>query len=203
MRSPRRTGVLAPITREWLFALLLLSPCLLFTCLFALYPIARSLHLSMHRMILSVPGSGTAFVGLQNFIDLAADPEAAEALWHTIIFVTVSTFLEVLLGLGIALVINRRFRGRGIVRASVLVPWAIPTAVASQLWRFIFSDQYGLLNLAIFGSDIGSYRAWLAEPSAAFTAVIAADVWKTSSFAALLILAGLQIIPDELYEAAA
>jgi len=88
------------------------------------------------------------------------------------------------------------------VRAAILVPWAIPTVVSSQMWRFIFNDQYGLLNYILYGSDTSSYNAWLAHPVYAFSAIVAADVWKTSSFAALLILAGLQVIPDELYEAA-
>jgi multiple sugar transport system permease protein len=106
------------------------------------------------------------------------------------------------LGLVIALVINHSFRGRGWVRAAVLIPWAIPTVVASQMWRFINNDQYGVLNYLLFGSDIGAYRAWLAGPGFAMAAVIGADVWKTSAFAALIILAGLQTIPDELHEAA-
>jgi multiple sugar transport system permease protein len=102
----------------------------------------------------------------------------------------------------IALVINRHFKGRGIVRAAILIPWAIPTVVSSQMWRFIFNDKYGLLNYALYGSDTIAYSAWMANPATAFAAIIIADVWKTSSFAGILILAGLQVIPDELYEAA-
>jgi multiple sugar transport system permease protein len=102
----------------------------------------------------------------------------------------------------IALVLNKHFKGRGMVRAAILVPWAIPTVVSSQMWRFIFNDNYGLMNFMLFGSDTSAYTAWLANPTSAFAAIIIADVWKTSSFAGLLILAGLQIIPDELYEAA-
>ncbi len=94
------------------------------------------------------------------------------------------------------------FKGRGLVRAAILVPWAIPTVVSSQMWRFIFNDNYGLLNFILFGTDTSTYAAWLADPATAFAAIVVADVWKTSSFAGLLILAGLQIIPDELYEAA-
>jgi multiple sugar transport system permease protein len=121
---------------------------------------------------------------------------------NTLIFVFSSTLLELCFGLGIALVINRSFRGRGAVRAAVLVPWAIPTVVSSQLWRYIFNDRYGLLNFALFGTDTSNYVAWLADPTTAFIAIVVADVWKTSAFAALLILAGLQTIPDDLYEAA-
>jgi len=106
------------------------------------------------------------------------------------------------LGLGIALVIHEHFKGRGWVRAAVLIPWAIPTVVASQMWRFIFNDQYGLANLLLFGDHVANYLPWLAHPGFAFSAIVLADVWKTSSFAALLLLAGLQIIPEDTYDAA-
>jgi multiple sugar transport system permease protein len=121
---------------------------------------------------------------------------------NTFIFVFSTTFFEILFGLGMALIINRSFRGRGLVRAAVLIPWAIPTVVSSQMWRFIYNDKYGLLNYLLFGTAESKYRAWLADPLFAFIGVIVADIWKASSFAALLILAGLQTIPDDLYEAA-
>jgi multiple sugar transport system permease protein len=130
------------------------------------------------------------------------DEIAIQALINTCIFVMVTTLSELFFGLIIALVINRYFLGRGIVRAAVLIPWAIPTVVASQMWRFIFNDNYGLLNYALFGSDTGLYKAWLAEPFFAFASIVVADIWKTSSFAALIILAGLQTIPDEIHDAA-
>jgi multiple sugar transport system permease protein len=120
----------------------------------------------------------------------------------TLLFVGVSATLEVLVGAGMALLLNESFRGRGLVRAAVLVPWAIPTVVSSQMWRYIFNDRYGLFNFLVFGRDTSRYIAPLAEPWLARAAIIFADVWKTSSFAALIILAGLQTIPDELYEAA-
>ncbi len=101
-----------------------------------------------------------------------------------------------------ALVLNESFRGRGWLRAVVLVPWAIPTVVASQMWRFIFNDRYGLFNFLLFGDATDRYWAPLAEPGLALMSIMVADIWKTSSFAALIILAGLQGIPGELYEAA-
>ncbi|MCH8041331.1 MAG: sugar ABC transporter permease, partial [Nitrospinae bacterium] len=129
-------------------------------------------------------------------------PVAAQAFMVTFGFVFLSTILELILGLGIALVIHEQFKGRGWVRAAVLIPWAIPTVVASQMWRFIFNDQYGLANLLLFGDRVSDYIPWLAFPESAFLAIVLADVWKTSSFAALLLLAGLQVIPDEIYDAA-
>jgi multiple sugar transport system permease protein len=193
---------LSLIARERIFGSSLLIPCLLFVAIFAFYPILYSFYLSLHRIILSLPALGEPFIGLGNYEDLLHDKIVLHALRNTFLFVSVSTFFEILVGLGIALIINRQFRGRGFVRAAILVPWAIPTVVSSQLWRFIFNDRYGLMNYFLFGTDTISYKAWLADPFFAFTAIIAADVWKTSSFAALLILAGLQTIPDELYEAA-
>jgi len=188
--------------KERLFAVTLIVPCFLFVSVFAFYPILYSFYLSLHRIILSLPGLEQLFIGLENYEQLLNDPFAMQSLINTIIFVFVSTFFEILFGLAIALVINRYFRGRGIVRAAVLIPWAIPTVVASQMWRFIFNDNYGLLNFSLFGADTALYRAWLADPLFAFAAIVIADVWKTSSFSALIILAGLQIIPDEIYEAA-
>lgn len=189
-------------TRERIFAATLIAPCLFFVGLFAFYPIGYSIYLSLHRIILSLPALGQPFVGLANYRALLEDPVALHSLTNTFLFVFASTFLELGFGLVIALVLHRSFRGRGWVRAAVLVPWAIPTVVSSQMWRYIFNDNYGLLNLLLFGSHVSSYRAWLAEPRFAFSAIVAADVWKASSFAGLLILAGLQTIPEDLYEAA-
>ncbi len=188
--------------RENTFAIVLILPAFLFVMIFAFYPILYSFYLSFHRIILSLPQLGQKFIGFQNYIDLFHDRIALHSMTNTLLFVFISTFFEIVFGLIIALVIHRHFRGRGLVRAAVLVPWAIPTVVASQMWRFIFNDKYGLINFIFFGSNEARYQAWLASPFSAFMAIIVADVWKTSSFAALIILAGLQMIPDELYEAA-
>jgi multiple sugar transport system permease protein len=190
------------LKRERLFAWGLLAPCLFMVALFAFYPIAQSIILSLHQIILSLPQLGDPFVGLANFVQLAKDPEALRAILNTGLFVLASTLLELALGLVMALVMNQAIKGRSLLRAALLVPWAIPTVVTSQMWRFIMSDNYGLLNLALFGNDVAAYQAWLADPFWALVAIILADVWKTSSFAALILLAGLQTIPDEHYEAA-
>lgn len=190
------------ITRERFFGAGLLIPTLVFVIFFAFYPILHSVYLSMHRIFLSLPGLGQEFVWFDNYIELFHDRVALHSIINTFLFVAFSTAFEIALGIVIAITIHERFRGRGLVRAAVLVPWAIPTAVASQMWRFIFNDKYGLINFILYGNNISSYTAWLAEPLYAFSAIVVADVWKTSSFAALLILAGLQTIPDELYEAA-
>lgn len=187
---------------EVLTGYLFLVPLVMILLLFSVYPVAYSAVLSLHRIVLSLPGLGERFVGLDNFVEFFGDPVARNSLWITFIFVGTSTALEIMLGLFIALTINESFRSRSFVRAAILVPWAIPTVIASQMWRFAFNDQYGVVNLLFFGSHVTLYEAWLASPFWALSAIIIADVWKTSSFAALIILAGLQSIPDELYEAA-
>ena len=188
--------------RERLFALYLMTPCFLLVLVFAFFPIGYSFYLSMHRIILSMPGLGQVFVGIENYVKFLHDPVALQATVNTLAFVLISTFFELGFGLVIALIIHQKFKGRGLARAAILVPWAIPTVVSSQMWRFIFNDNYGLLNLILYGTATADYRAWLADPLFAFLAIIAADVWKTSSFAGLLILAGLQTIPEDLYESA-
>ena len=196
-RSARLT-----MSRERLAAWSMVAPALLLTVTFALYPVADSFWLSLHHIFIGLPQLGSQFVGLDNYLALLHDPVARQALLVTLGFVLLSTVLELACGLMIALVIHEQFRGRGLVRAAILIPWAIPTVVASQLWRYIFNDQYGFANLLLFGDRVTDYNPWLAYPTIAFGIVVLADVWKTSSFAALLILAGLQLIPDDLYDAA-
>ena len=190
MRSSRR------------IAFLFLLPSFLFVALFSIFPIIESFRLSFYRLILTLPWLGQKTVGWENYVDLWNDPVAIQSLNTTLLFIGATIPLELLFGLVIALVLNDNFRGRGLLRAVVLVPWAIPTVVSSQMWRFIFNDRYGLVNFVLFGSDASRYLAPLADPTSALIAIIAAEIWKTTPFAALIILAGLQAIPDDLYEAA-
>ncbi len=190
------------LRRDRLAAWVMVVPALLLTLAFALYPVAQSLMSSLRRRFLGVPALGDTFVGLENFRLLAQDPVAHDAFARTLGFVLLSTVLEVALGVAIALVLHEQFRGRGWVRAAALIPWAIPTVVASQMWRYIFNDQYGFANLLLYRDQVARYEPWLASPAWAFAIIIFADVWKTASFAGLLVLAGLQVIPDELYDAA-
>ena len=177
---------------------LLVGPALGILALFAFYPIVGSFWLSLHRIVLSLPGVGEPFVGLANYAELAQGSVFWRSVGVTLLFVGVSTALEVALGLGLALCLHASFRGRGLARAIALVPWAIPTVVASQMWRFLLNDRFGPVAYYLFGGG-----APLAEAGSALASIIAADVWKTTSFVALIVLAGLQAIPDDLYEAAA
>ena len=183
-------------------ALFFLLPSLVFVGLFSIFPIFESFRLSFYRLILTLPWLGQRIVGLENYRDLLSDPVARDAIGTTLIFIAVTIPFELLFGLGIALVLNHGFRGRGLLRAVVLIPWAVPTVVSSQMWRFIFNDRYGLVNFLLFGADTARYIAPLADPYLAMISIMAAEIWKTTPFAALIILAGLQGISDDLYEAA-
>jgi len=183
-------------------ALLFLLPSLVFVGLFTLYPVFESFRLSFYRLILTLPWLGEKMVGWENYTDLWTDPVAIHSLQTTLIFVALTVPSELLLGLGMALVTNEVFRGRGLLRAVVLIPWAIPTVVSAQMWRFIFNDRYGLFNFVLLGGDASRYFAPLADPTLALLAISVAEIWKSAPFAALILLAGLQAIPEELYEAA-
>ncbi|QXJ39947.1 Trehalose transport system permease protein SugA [Parageobacillus caldoxylosilyticus] len=189
--------------REARLGWLMVAPALLAVAAVALYPIVHTFWLSLHTVKLTEPGLGRPFVGLQNYINLLTDNRTLNALWNTIIFTVSSVSLEFVFGLAIALLIHRNFFGRGIVRAAVLVPWAIPTVVSAMMWKFMYNDQYGVINdiLKKLGI-ISEYKAWLGDASWALISLIVTDVWKTTPFMALLLLAGLQLIPEELYESA-
>lgn len=174
MRSPR-------------LAWLLVTPALAVTAAVALFPLGWTFWESLHQHDLRLPWLGRPFVGLANYAELLGDGRFWGAMLHTAFFTAVSVALELGLGLFLALALNRAFRGRGLVRAAVLVPWSIPTVVAALLWRFLFDTQ----------------AAWLVHAATAWVPVILADVWKTTPFVALLLLAGLQNIDSALDEAAA
>lgn len=177
---------------------LLVLPAFAVLIVFSYAPIAGSLWLSLHRVVLALPAAGEAFVGLDNYRALAASPVVAESLAITLTFVAFTTALEIVLGLGLALCLHARYRGRAVVRAAALLPWAVPTVIASQMGRFLFNDRYGPVSFYLFGGG-----APLADPTSALAAVIVTDVWKTTPFAALILLAGLQSIPSDVDEAAA
>jgi len=143
------------------------------------------------------------FTGFDNYVRLALDGRFWNSIWNTAVFTVISLIFELLLGLGIALTLNQAFRGRGFVRTSAILPWALPTALIALAWRWIFNDQFGVWNdmLINWFHIIQEPISWLGDPVWAMVAVIAADVWKTTSFVSILLLAGLQSIPQDLYEA--
>lgn len=189
--------------REERLAWYMASPALLVIAAIALFPLLWVIWESFHAHDLRTPWLGRPFVGLENYSTALTDGRFWGALLHTAIFTLGSVSLEILFGLLLALVLNRAFRGRGVVRAAVLVPWAIPTVVAALLWRFLFDNQAGVANAIAGGLGlIEEPFIWFLDATAAWVPVILADVWKTTPFVALLLLAGLQGIDESLYESA-
>ncbi|QAT81751.1 putative sugar ABC transporter permease [Corallococcus coralloides] len=182
--------------RERRQAYLLVAPAVLVLAVVALYPVLAAIWLSLHRFIL-VFGE-RRFTGLENYVYLMGDARFWSALGNTAYFTAVAVTVELLLAVPLALLLNRAFPGRGLLRASVLVPWAIPTVVSARLWAWMFNPDYGLINRLLGGAEIN----WLGAPGYALHAAILVDVWKTTPFVALLVLAGLQGIPEDLYKAA-
>ncbi|AWR86141.1 carbohydrate ABC transporter permease [Meiothermus taiwanensis] len=188
--------------RQTRLAWLLVLPTLLVVAFVAGYPLAQVFYYSFHRADISFV-EPTEFVGLKNYIFLLQDPDFRGALWNTLRFTVVSVFLETVLGLAIALVIHSNFRGRGIVRAAILIPWAIPTVVSAKMWQWMLNDIYGVINVILVNTGLVANKiAFLANPNTVLWAMVAVDVWKTTPFMALLLLAGLQLIPSDIYEAA-
>jgi ABC-type sugar transport system permease subunit len=190
--------------KERRLAWILVAPALACILLVALFPLGWTVWESLHQHDLRMPWLGKPFVGLGNYAAIARDGRFWGALGHTTFFAVVSIVLELALGLALALAMNRTFRGRGLVRAAVLLPWAIPTVVAALLARFMFQSPGGIVNALLLRAGLVQEPVvWLAGAHAAWVPLILADVWKTTPFVALLLLAGLQTIDRELYEAAA
>ncbi|HKU60562.1 MAG TPA: sugar ABC transporter permease [Gemmatimonadales bacterium] len=169
--------------------------------LIALFPLAWTVWESLHLHDLRMPWLGRPFIGLDNYIEALGDQRFREALVHTLLFTVASVTLELTLGCVLALAMNRAFRGRGLVRAAILVPWAIPTVVAALIWRFMFDGDSGIVNAALASLGVDP-PIWFVDRLAAWVPVVLGDVWKETPFVALLLLAGLQGIDASLYEAA-
>src|SRR5947208_3134113 len=182
---------------------LLLLPALAVVAFVAIYPLGKTVYYSITNQEFLAGIEPTKWVGLQNYKDLWHDTIFRHAIWTTIKFTLITVGFELVLGMIIALVVNSSFKGRGAMRAVMLVPWAIPTVVAAQMWRWMLDDTFGVVNDAGVRLHILSHsHAWISDPSTSLASVCAVDIWKTTPFVALLLLAGLQVIPKDLYEAA-
>jgi multiple sugar transport system permease protein len=182
--------------------LLLLAPALAITAVIVLLPAAQTVWMSFHDFVLFRPKS-RPFVGLDNYAKAFADPVFWEGLRASVIWVAVAVGLQFLVGLGTALLLNRVFWWRGIARALVVVPWALPSVIIGLIWTWMLDFNLGLINeLGLRLGLLGDPVAWLSQPGTAFAAVILAVVWQGFPFFAVTLLAGLQAIPAELYEAA-
>ena len=184
------------------FGISLAIPAFLAVFILVFIPFVNSLWLSFQRYDLARP-QNNAFIGLGNYINLLSDPRFLGSLKASAIFSLVSVALELVLGIGIALVLNKKFVGQGFVRGLIILPWAMPAVVNAAMWKWIFNADYGALNALVTQLGIvQEYQIWLANPVAAMALLILANVWKETAFTAILVLAALQGIPDVYYESA-
>jgi trehalose/maltose transport system permease protein len=176
----------------------MILPALIIVFVVAFYPVLYGIVLSFTDSTVIAFGS---FVGLENYVEMFQNPDFLEGLSNTLIFTVVSVGLEFAIGLAIALAINQAFRGRGLVRAAVLVPWAFPTVISAAMWRLMFQNQVGIIQYVANAVGLIS-EPILSDRTLLLIAAIVVDTWKTTPFMALLLLAGLQVIPGDVYEAA-
>lgn len=196
-------------------AMWFLLPMILALLCVAAYPLLRSIYFSFTDTSLTSLYTGQ-WVGFENYLSwrtlpsgrtlfkgTLVDPVWWNAVWNTVRFALVSVTLEAILGLMVALVLNANFKGRGLVRAAILIPWAIPTIVSAKMWAWMLNDQFGIINDILLNLGLISQKvAWTANPETSMLAVLIVDIWKTTPFMALLCLAGLQMVPRDMYEAA-
>mgnify|MGYP000941409619 FL=1 len=192
-----------------------IAPMLAALFFVAAWPLLRTVWFSLTDTKLSDLYGGQ-WIGFDNYLSLRVldsgrwiwrgtlvDPAWWNAVWNTVRFAFVSVFFETILGLIVALVLNAEFKGRGLVRAAILIPWAIPTIVSAKMWAWMLNDQFGILNDIMLRLGLIDQKiAWTASVDTAMYAVLTVDIWKTTPFMALLILAGLQMVPRDIYEAA-
>jgi multiple sugar transport system permease protein len=184
------------------FAWLLNTPALIAIFVLAAYPILNSAWISLHKYNLKRPRVFD-FVGLRNYTEILQSSEFWSALWITVQFTVLVVVIVAVLGTCIALLLNQPFPGRGILRTLILLPWAIPPVVNGLMWQWIYDSKVGALNgLLVTIGAIPEYRGWLSDPTSALLALVSADVWNSLPLAVILLLAALQRIPSELYEAA-
>jgi multiple sugar transport system permease protein len=196
------TPISSPLDRRrHLTGAVFVTPTMLVIIAILVYPILQSIVLSFGQS--SIDGSEPyQFVGLKHYAALAGSERFWNALWVTLVFTGLSIPLELAMGIGLAVLMNEHFRFKGIARLAVLFPWALPTALNTLMWRWMYNTDYGLFNAAALQSGLVDRPInWLGDETLAMGSMVVVAVWKTSSFMALIILAGLQSIPRDLYEA--
>lgn len=189
--------------REQRQAWVLLAPMLLVMLLLTAWPLLRTIWLSFTDAALIGSGETPAWTGLENYLYALSDPDFRASIWRTLYFTLVSVTVEGIIGVLVALLLNQKFLGRNVLRVLVILPWALPTIVNAMMWRLNFNPDYGSINALL--SQLGiidGYRSWLGSPEAALNAVMFADIWKNYPLVTLLVLAALQSIPEDLFEAA-
>jgi multiple sugar transport system permease protein len=178
-----------------------IAPAFIVLAIVLIYPLGYALWLSVHQWMLRTFRQGVPFVGLKNYIDLFSNPDFLNSIKITFTFVIFAVGIEFILGMLLALLLNQEIRGRGLFRALILLPMMCTNVVIGLMWRLLLNYQYGLVNYYIGRLGIVPIE-WLSSPKVAMASVVIVDVWNTTSFVALMLLAGLQSLPDEPFEAA-
>jgi multiple sugar transport system permease protein len=187
-------------------AVVLLTPVLLFLAAVSFYPIFDTFWASLHRgYVFTLPGQSTEFVGLQNYVEVLFplfDTGFWNALFVSLFYTFVSVPVELVLGLGLALLLQKEFKWKYFAQAAILFPWALPTVINAKIWGWLLHPDYGMISDILVRTGIlSSPFPFLAKPDTALYAMTGISIWKTTSFMALILLAGLSSIPDQLYEA--
>ncbi|MBJ6125435.1 carbohydrate ABC transporter permease [Microvirga splendida] len=205
-RGRRSSLTRSRLRSAWLF----IAPSLIILAFIAGWPLARTIWFSFTDADLNNLND-YEFIGFENYLanydgewlGLLTDPDWWHSVWNTVWFTAVSVSIETVLGIVVALILNAAFPGRGIMRAIILIPWAIPTVVSAKMWNWMLHDQFGVINDMLLRLGlIAAPITWTANPDTALWTVVMVDVWKTTPFMALLILAALQMLPGDIYEAA-
>ena len=189
--------------REQRQAWVLLAPMIIVMLLLTAWPLLRTIWLSFTDAALIGSGETPGWIGLENYVYALADPDFQTSILRTLYFTVVSVAFEGVIGVLVALLLNQKFAGRNVLRVLVILPWALPTIVNAMMWRLNFNPDYGSINALLTQLGIiDGYRSWLGSPDSALNAVMFADIWKNYPLVTLLVLAALQSIPDDLFEAA-
>lgn len=179
----------------------MLMPAVVIMVVFVAYPVLSTIWSSFTNA--KIQNLNPEFVGMDNYVKAFKDPLVKSSLVFTVGFTVIATSLETVLGMMLALIMNRKFKGQGLVRAIILIPWAIPTIVSGMMWQFMFAEGYGIINQLLLKSGmIEASIPWLTNARWSFLAIVIADTWKTSPYMSLMLLSGIQTIPVELYESA-
>src|ERR671936_835055 len=202
-RPGRRRKAITADKAERRLATRMVAPSIIVIAIVAIYPIGYAIWLSLHEYSVRVPGLSrwAGSLGLRNYSTTLKDSVFWDAFKTTFIFTGASVTLELILGLAMAIAMHSAFKGRGVLRTVILVPWAVLTVVTAITWQTIFEPELGFVNTMLGAVGLPDDTVWLGEEPQALIVMIIADVWKTAPFMALLILAGLQVIPGEIYEA--
>jgi ABC-type sugar transport system permease subunit len=201
--AKRRTGSYSLAARDRRFGYGLVAPAVIVLLAITAFPLVYNIWNSFHNVDYLFPATMGSFAGVTNYKEMFTGGEFLPSLYRTLGFTAVSVTVEFVVGMAIALTLSRRFHGRGIVRAAILIPWAVPTVVSGMLWKSMFDPQNGFVNYLLTEVHLPlAHTTWLGQTWTAWAAILVADAWRNTPFMALLLLAGLQVIPHDVYEAA-